>query len=43
MMGDEPQEEDESINLVLRIGMMTDTDKGKQPKEEGWVHKALEK
>jgi len=43
MMKAKPREEDQSVNIVLRSGMMTGTDKGKQPEEEGLVQKAPEK
>ncbi len=43
MMRVEPREEDQSVKLMLRNGIMTDGDKGKQPEEDGWVRKALEK
>jgi len=43
MIRAKPCEEDQSVNIVLRSGMMTSTDKGKQPKEEGWVCKAPKK
>jgi len=39
----EPREEDLDRNIVLRSGITIGTDKGKQPKEEGWVCKATEK
>lgn len=39
----EPCEEDQSVNIVLRSGMLTDVDKGKQPEEDGQVHKVAEK
>ena len=31
------------MNVVLRSGITTGDDKGKQPEEDGWVCKALEK
>lgn len=43
MMRFEPREEDQCINIILRSGMATDTDKGKQPEEDGWMHKDVEK
>lgn len=43
VMRAEPREEDQSVNIVLRSGIMTDDDKGKQPKEGGWVCKAPKK
>lgn len=43
MMRVEPCEEDPNVNIVLQSGVMTGDDKGKQPKERGWVHKALER
>lgn len=39
----EPRDEDPNVNIVLQSGMRTSDDKGKQPKEGGWVCKALEK
>lgn len=43
MMRDEPCKEDQNVNIVLRRGITTSNDKGKQPKEDRWVCKALEK
>lgn len=43
MMRVKSREEDQSINILLRSGMTTIVDKGKQPQEEGWVRKSLEK
>jgi len=43
MMRARTREEDESVDIVLRSGIMTDDDKGKQPEEDGWAHKAPEK
>lgn len=43
MMRFEPHEEDHSINIITRIGMTTGADKGKQPKDDGWVCKVTEK
>lgn len=40
MMRVEPREEDPKANIVLRSGMTTSEDKGKQPEEIKWVHKA---
>ena len=31
------------MNIVLRSGIMVGDDKGKQPEEDGWLCKALEK
>lgn len=42
-MTTEPCEGDQNVNIVLRSGMTTGADKGKQPEEEGWVHKEPEK
>jgi len=39
----ELHEEDSNLNIVLRSGIMTSDDKGKQPGEGGWVCKAPEK
>lgn len=36
----EPCEEDPNVNIMLRSGVMTGDDKGKQPVEDGWVYKA---
>lgn len=38
-----PREEDSNINIVLRSGITTSADKGKQLEEEGWVRKTAEK
>lgn len=38
-MKDKPCEEDQSVNIVLRSEMTTDTDKDKQLEEDGWVCK----
>ena len=38
-----PREEDQRINIVLRIGMKTDTNKGKQIEEDKWIHKSPKK
>jgi len=43
LMRVEPYKEDQSMNIVLRSGITIDDDKVKQPKEDGWVHKAPEK
>ena len=43
MMRVEPHEEDPNVNIVLRSGVATRDDKGKQPEEKGWVGKAPEK
>jgi len=43
MMREDPCEEDPNVNIMLRSGMRTSEDKGKQPEEDGWVCKALEK
>lgn len=43
MMMDKPREEDKSINIVLRSGMMTSLVKGKKHEEDKWVCKYLEK
>lgn len=40
MMRSESREEDPNINIVLRIGITTRDDKGKQPEDNTWVHKA---
>lgn len=39
----EPCEKDQNVNIVLTSGIKTGDDKGKQPEEDGWVHKAPEK
>lgn len=39
----EPREEDLIINTVLRSGITMGKDKGKQPEESAWVHKAPKK
>jgi len=39
----EPCKEDPKVNIVLRSGAMTGEEKGRQPEEGEWVHKALEK
>lgn len=43
MMRLEHREEDPNVNIILRSGIMTDDDKGKQLEENGWVRKAPEK
>lgn len=42
-MRDEPHEGDLNVNIVLRSGIATGDDKGKQPKDNTWVCKAPEK
>jgi len=39
----DPHEEDPNVNIMLRSGIATSDDKGKQPKDSVWVHKAPEK
>jgi len=39
-MRSEPREEDPNVNIVLRSGITTMDDKGKQPEESTWVCKA---
>ena len=41
-MRTKPREEYQSVNIVLRSGIPTGDDKGKQPKESEWVWKAPE-
>ena len=36
----EPCEEDPNVNIVLRSGITIGDDKGKQPEDNTWVHKA---
>ena len=43
MMRSEPREEDPNVNIVLRSGISTGDDKGKQPEDNTWVHKDLAK
>lgn len=43
MMRSKPCEEDHNVNIVMRSGVATGKDKGKQPETEGWVCKAVEK
>lgn len=40
MMRSKPHEEEPNVNIVLRSGIMMGDDKGKQPDESTWVHKA---
>ena len=40
MMRFEPREEDLNVNIMLRSGITIGDDKGKQPEESAWVHKA---
>ena len=40
MMSSEPCAEEQNVNIVLRSGIMTRDDRGKQPEEIAWVHKA---
>ena len=40
MMSSEPCEEDPNVNMMLISGATIAEDKGKQPKEDTWVHKA---
>lgn len=42
MMSVESCEEDRKVNIVLRSGVTTGEDKGKQPEEGEWVRKAAE-
>lgn len=39
----EPREEDLNVNIMLRSGITTGDDKGKQPKDGGWVRKTPKK
>jgi len=39
-MRSELHEEAPNVNMMLRSGMTTSDDKGKQPEESAWVHKA---
>jgi len=39
-MRSEPCDEDLNVNIVLRSGIATRDDKGKQLKDIAWVHKA---
>ena len=44
MMRSKPRdEEDPNVNVVLRSGITTRDDKGKEPKDNTWFHKALVK
>jgi len=43
MMRSEPCEEDPNMNMMLRSGMKTGEDKGKQLEEDTWVCKVLVK
>lgn len=43
MMRSELREEDLNVNIVLRSGIVIEDDKGKQPEDNTWVHKALVK
>lgn len=43
MMRAEPHKEDQSVNIVLRSGMTTHTNKGKNPDEDRWVRKEPKK
>jgi len=43
MMTYEPREEDQNVNIVFRSRITTSDDKGKQPEEDGWVHKTPKK
>ena len=40
MMRSEPHEEDLNVNIVIRSGITTGDDKGKQLEESTWVQKA---
>ena len=40
MMRSEPRKEDLNVNIVLWTGIEMGDDKGKQPKDNTWVHKA---
>jgi len=39
MMRSEPREEDPNVNMMLRSGVTTREDTGKQPEEDTWVRK----
>ncbi|RIU52047.1 hypothetical protein D1615_29770 [Klebsiella pneumoniae] len=39
MMRSEPRKEDPNVNIVLKSGVTTGEDKGKQPEEDTWVRK----
>lgn len=43
MMRAEPRQEDQNVNVVLRSEIKSGDDKGKQPEEDGWVHKGPKK
>lgn len=43
MTSAEPHEKNPNVNISMQSGMMTGEDKGKQPKEREWIHKAPEK
>lgn len=43
MMRSEPREDEPSVNIVMRSGISTGEDKGKQLEVDGWVCKAAEK
>ena len=43
MMRVEPREEDPKVNIMLWSGMKTREDRGKQPVEGEWVHRAPKK
>jgi len=42
-MRSEPHEEYPNVNIVLRSGIVTGDDKWKQPEDNTWVRKTLEK
>jgi len=39
-MRSQPREEDLNVSIVLRSGIATGDDKGKQPKDSAWIRKA---
>jgi len=43
MLSVEPREEDQNMNIMLRIKITTGDDKGKQLEEDGWVCKGPKK
>jgi len=43
MMRYEPRDEDPNVKIVLRSGIMTRDENGKQLEDSSWVHKALTK
>ena len=43
MMRSQSCEEDPNVNIVLRSGITTGDEKGKQLEDSTWVHKAMEK